>query len=158
VTVEIERRFVAESPPPAEALGPGQRMRQGYLTDDGEVAVRVRITDAAAVLTIKAGGGLARTEVELPLGTDEAEALWPHTAGRRIEKSRHRIELGGHDALVAEVDLYDGELTGLCTVEVEFDSEDAAAAFAPPDWFGREVTGDSRWSNAALARHGLPPT
>jgi CYTH domain-containing protein len=39
---------------------------------------------------------------------------------------------------------------------VEFDSEDDAAAFAPPHWFGREVTGQAGWSNAALARHGLP--
>ncbi|MBI5090120.1 MAG: CYTH domain-containing protein, partial [Actinobacteria bacterium] len=144
--------------PPADVLGAGQRMRQGYLTDDGDVAVRIRITDDAAVLTIKAGGGLSRTEVELPVDRSDADALWPHTAGRRIDKTRHRVALGGADqqGLVAEVDLYDGDLAGLCTVEVEFDSEADASAFEPPAWFGREVTGDPRWSNAALARHGLP--
>jgi CYTH domain-containing protein len=156
MTVEIERRFVAEQAPSTDMLGPPRHMRQGYLTDDGPVSVRIRIVDDTGVLTIKAGDGLARTEVELPLGTDEADALWPHTEGRRVEKSRHRVELEGPGALVAEVDLYGGELTGLCTVEVEFDSEQDAAAFEPLDWFGREVTGDRRWSNAALARHGLP--
>jgi CYTH domain-containing protein len=153
---EIERRFVLDTPPPADALGPGRRMRQGYLTDDGAVTVRVRISDETHVLTIKAGDGLTRTEVEVPLDTDQAEALWPHTAGRRIEKTRHRVELGGTDGPIAEVDLYAGDLAGLCTVEVEFDSEVAATAFDPPGWFGREVTGERRWSNAALARHGLP--
>jgi len=39
---------------------------------------------------------------------------------------------------------------------VEFGSEDEARAFAPPSWFGREVTGEAGWSNSALARHGLP--
>jgi CYTH domain-containing protein len=36
-------------------------------------------------------------------------------------------------------------------VEVEFDSEPAAAAFTPPAWFGPEITGDSRYSNRVLA-------
>ncbi|MGD9995916.1 MAG: CYTH domain-containing protein [Ilumatobacteraceae bacterium] len=157
MTTEIERRFVAVDPPPGELLGPGERMRQGYLTDDGPVTVRIRITDAASVLTIKAGSGLSRTEIEVPLSRADAEELWPHTSGRRIEKTRHRVMLSDRDGgSVAEVDLYDGGLAGLCTVEVEFDSEADAAEFRPLDWFGREVTGDARWTNAALARHGRP--
>ena len=58
---------------------------------------------------------------------------------------------------VAELDVYEGTLAGLLTVEVEFDSEDTAQQFAPPEWFGREVTDQEQWSNAALARHGLLP-
>ena len=57
---------------------------------------------------------------------------------------------------MADVDVYAGALAGLCTAEVEFDSEDEAGAFTPPTWFGREVTGERAWSNAALARDGLP--
>ena len=41
-------------------------------------------------------------------------------------------------------------------LEVEFASEDAAAAFAPPDWVGRELTGDRAYANQSLALHGLP--
>ena len=59
-------------------------------------------------------------------------------------------------SLVAEVDLFEGELAGLCIVEVEFDSVEASGAFAPPPWFGREVTGVAGWSNAELARRGRP--
>jgi CYTH domain-containing protein len=39
----------------------------------------------------------------------------------------------------------------LVVVEVEFASVDEALAFSPPDWFGPDVTGDSRYRNAALA-------
>jgi adenylate cyclase len=153
VASEIERKWVAGQAPPPEQLGAGVPLRQGYLAEEGTVTVRVRITDEQAVLTVKAGAGLARTEVEVPLDHDEAAELWAHTEGRRIEKVRHRVDVDGG---VAEVDLYGGSLEGLCTVEVEFGSEQAAEAFAAPGWFGREVTGDARWSNAALARHGLP--
>ena len=57
---------------------------------------------------------------------------------------------------MAEVDRYGGELAGLWTVEVEFESEEAAADFSPPPWFGPELTDVDGWSNAALARHGRP--
>jgi adenylate cyclase len=153
VPVEIERAFVADRRPDAELLGPGVPLRQGYVASEGEVEVRLRITADDAVLTIKSGGGLTRDEVELTVATSDAEALWPLTQGRRIAKHRHRVAVGEQ---VAEVDVYGDALEGLCRIEVEFDSEAAAAAFDPPAWFGREVTGDERWRNASLARHGRP--
>jgi CYTH domain-containing protein len=156
MTIEIERKFVLDEIPGAEVLGPGEPLRQGYIAEEDEVAVRIRISEQAATLTVKAGSGLSRTEVEKAISREEAEALWPHTLGRRIEKTRHRVALDEPGDRVADVDVYAGALSGLCTAEVEFDSEDDAAAFAPPDWFGREVTGQAGWSNAALARHGLP--
>lgn len=153
MTTEIERKFLVIDVPGPDVLGPGLRLRQGYLAEDGEVQVRVRITGASAVVTVKAGRGLTRTEVEVPIGPQEAEALWPYTAGRRIEKVRHRVDLGTHHA---EVDIYEGELLGLCTAEVEFGSEGEAGRFHPPAWFGRDVTVDAGWDNASLARHGIP--
>lgn len=150
---EIERAFVADHRPDPELLGPGVPLRQGYVASEGDVEVRLRIAEDRAVLTIKSGGGLTRDEVELTVGEADAEALWPLTAGRRIAKHRHRVPIG---ELIAEVDVYGDTLAGLCRIEVEFDSEQAATAFDPPAWFGREVTGDERWRNASLARHGRP--
>ena len=129
-------------------------LRQGYLAEEGDVEVRIRITPHAATVTVKAGTGVARTEVDVVIGADQAEDLWPHTVGRRIDKTRHRVPLDESAGLVAEVDVYAGALAGLWVVEVEFGSEAAAAAFDPPAWFGRELTGERGWSNAALARHG----
>jgi adenylate cyclase len=153
MAAEIERAFVVEHLPPDLRLGPGDHLRQGYLAEEAGTQVRLRITAAAATLTIKAGGGLVRTEVELPVPADDAEALWELTAGRRIDKVRHRVDV---DDVTAEVDVYGGELEGLVRAEVEFPSEAEAATFDPPAWFGTEVTDDPRWSNASLARHGRP--
>lgn len=153
MATEIERKFVVTDVPGAELLGPGVRLRQGYLAEDGPVQVRVRISDAAAVLTVKAGRGLSRTEVEVPVARGEAEALWVHTEGRRIEKVRYRVRAGGHDV---DVDVYGGTLEGLCTAEVEFGSEEEAGRYEPPAWFGPEVTTEAGWDNASLSRHGRP--
>jgi adenylate cyclase len=156
MTIEIERKFVLSHIPGVDVLGRGEALRQGYVAEEGDVAVRVRIGEQAATLTVKAGVGLSRTEVEVAITPDQAEALWPHTAGRRITKTRHRVEHSDLADRIADVDVYAGALAGLCTAEVEFDSERAAGEFSPPDWFGREVTGEPGWTNSALARHGLP--
>ena len=156
VTIEIERKFVLSEIPRAGVLGTGEALRQGYVAEEDDVAVRVRITERAATLTVKAGRGLTRTEVEVAISRDDAEALWPHTEGRRIDKTRHRVAHGDLGDRVADIDVYAGALAGLCTAEVEFGSEDDARAFSPPSWFGREVTGEAGWSNSALARYGLP--
>jgi adenylate cyclase len=150
--IEIERRFLVDAVP--EPLPRPSRIVQGYLMTS-PAAVRVRSADGSYTLTIKSGSGLRRTEIERPLDAAEFDALWEVATDLRIEKRRHRIELG-HGA-VAELDLFDGDLAGRRLVEVEFDDESAAASFEPPEWFGREVTTDPRFTNAALAEHGWPP-
>lgn len=149
---EIERKFrVAEVP---SDLGRGAPLRQAYVALDGAVEVRVRSDGADHRLTVKGGTGLERAEVELPIDAGAFGELWALAGGRHVEKTRHRIDLGG---ATAELDLYAGDLAGLAVVEVEFPSREAADAFVPPAWFGVELTGRSGWSNADLARHGAPP-
>jgi CYTH domain-containing protein len=149
--IEIERRFLVDVLP--EPLPRPCRIVQGYLMTS-PAAVRVRSADGVFTLTIKSGSGLRRTEIERSLDAAEFDALWEVATDLRIEKRRHRIELGG--GAVAELDLFDGDLGGRRLVEVEFDNQDDAASFVPPDWFGREVTTDSRFTNASLARVGWP--
>jgi CYTH domain-containing protein len=153
--IEIERRFLVGRVP--DDLPTPIRIEQAYLVTE-PVSVRVRRRSGhdleARILTIKAGSGLARTEIERELTDEEFDALWHQPTELRIEKRRHEIDLGnGH---TAELDLFDGELAGRVLVEVEFPDTDAAARFDPPDWFGTEVTDDGRYTNAALARHGWP--
>jgi adenylate cyclase len=152
---EIERKWLLDAPPRWPADHPARRIEQGYVAlDDGGAEVRVRRAGEELTLTIKSAPGLVRVEEELPLSEQEFESLWTLTEGRRIVKTRHLIALEG--GLTAEVDVYEDALSGLVTAEVEFDSEDASAAFDPPDWLGREVTGDKRYANRSLAVDGAP--
>jgi adenylate cyclase len=153
---EIERKFlVAELPRDIDG-GPAEAVEQGYLaiTDDG-LEVRVRRRGDRFLLTIKKGSGAVRVEEELEIERERFARLWPLTQGRRLEKIRHVIPAPG--GLALEVDVYRGEVEGLVTVEVEFASEEDAAAFEPPSWFGLEVTEDPRYKNRWLACNGLPP-
>jgi adenylate cyclase len=153
--MEIERKFLLDEVP--DALGDGLEIDQGYLavSEDG-VEVRVRRYGDARTLTVKSGPAHVRTEEELEIDERRFEALWPLTEGRRIVKTRHRVDLG--DGLTAEVDVYGGAHEGLAVAEVEFPDEDASDGFQAPDWVGREVTGDSRYANQRLALNGPPPT
>ncbi len=151
---EIERKFLVASMPSDGEVRRRRAIAQGYLAMDDRSEVRLREIDDRRVLTVKGGSGLIRDEVEVELLPAQFDALWPATAGRRLSKSRLEIPLG---ELVAELDVYEEELAGLATVEVEFPSEEHAAAFRPPGWFGAEVTGDPRYRNQALAVRGRPP-
>jgi adenylate cyclase len=147
---EIERKFLVPRVPPH--VGTGEAIRQGYLTSTREIGATVRVrlvNDSHAFLTIKSGSGINRIEVELPLTIDQFETLWPLTAGRRVVKTRYEIVLPAKRR--ADFDVYEGHLSGLMTVEVEFDSEAEARRFVAPSWFGQEVTGDPRFQNATLA-------
>lgn len=156
--VEIERKFlVARVPPLADD---GRVLRQGYLASEDAVTVRIRDDDGHHRLTVKGGRGTVRTEVEVDLTPVQFDALWPLTAGRRVEKVRRLVRLDhaddGHDAPRAELDEFRGVLEGRWLVEVEFDDVARAAAFVPPEWFGADVTDDERFTNLALSRGGWP--
>jgi CYTH domain-containing protein len=148
---EIERKFKVEALP-EHLLGPGSAIRQGYLSI-APVEIRLRAQDAGHELTVKSLGGLRRVEVALPLTPEQFDELWP-LATAFVEKTRHRVGLADG---VADLDVYGGKLEGLRVVEVEFDSEERAGSFAPPDWFGDEITNDSRFRNAALAQADKAP-
>jgi len=94
-----------------------------------------------------------RQEAEFMMSPQSFQRLWPLTQGRRLQKVRYDIE---HADLVWEVDVYQKKMAGLKVVEIEFASEEEAAAFVVPVWFGREVTRDERYKNKNLALSGTP--
>ena len=55
----------------------------------------------------------------------------------------------GDTGLVWEIDEYHGPFEGHATAEVELPEEDHP--FPRPEWLGKEVTDDHRFSNLALA-------
>jgi adenylate cyclase len=154
MATEIERKFLLTEIPATLRFARGEAIKQGYLALDGDTEVRLRTGSKPPRLTIKSGRGEVRTEVELPVEGRDAQALWDLTDGRRIEKTRRVMRVGGVEA---EVDEYGGDLQGLVVVEVEFPDEQAAGAFQAPPWFGRELTGETAYANRSLACDGRPP-
>ena len=151
---EIERKFLVQAKP--EGAHEGVPILQGYLPLDREDAeLRIRRKGDTCEVAVKGGHGLTRREDEVEIGAGAFDALWPLTEGRRIEKTRYEIPF--HDVTV-DLDEYGGELAGLLVAEVEFRSEEESERFQPPDWCGREVTDETRYSNAELAAKGLPAT
>ncbi|WP_208875368.1 CYTH domain-containing protein [Streptomyces sp. PBH53] len=152
--VEIERKFLVDSLDAVNGTDPVP-VRQGYLARGEGEEVRVRRQGEEFTLTVKRGSGLTRSECEIPLGPEQFQELWPATEGARVTKSRYAVALP--DGRTAHVDVFDGRLLGLATVEVEFPSESEARAFDPPAWFGAEVTEDARYANRALSSaDGVP--
>lgn len=152
---EIERKFLVATLPDPATMRAGTRIEQGYVAISERTEVRLRRAGGRMTLTAKRGEGETRAEHEIALYKEQFEAMWPLTASRRLIKQRHLVSLG-EDGPTAEVDVYEGALAGLATVEVEFTSAEEGRMFEPPDWFGAELTGDPAYANQSLAAHGLP--
>ena len=151
---EIERKFLVSNLPDLSKAKKAL-VRQGYLTaPDDSTELRLRQKNDAYFLTLKGVGGLVRVEREAEITADQFETFWPETEGRRVEKERYTGHLP--DGLVFELDVFSGDLAPLRLVEVEFTSEEQAKGYVPPDWFGADVTADTRYKNKTMAIHGVP--
>lgn len=169
---EIERKFIIDptSSTFAREVLAGKSLddfdhttlRQGYLAirDDGSEERIRSFGDMYFEHTIKSGGDLVRDEKNTPLNREDFAALWPRTAGARVKKTRYRIPYQG---VVLELDIYHGQLAGLCVGEVEFSGEDetaaraAADAFGTPAWAQHDITTDGRFKNKRLATSSAIP-
>lgn len=151
--MEIERKFLVDEVPDLEGRE-RVRIEQGYLTlADAGAEVRLRRKGDELLLTVKGGKGRERAEVEVNLTQEQFAELWELTEDMRLVKTRVTVRLGD---LEVELDLFGGALDGLIVAEVEFPDEASADSFEPPDWFGREVTGDDAYLNESLATRGAP--
>jgi adenylate cyclase len=150
VGVEIERKFLVTSDAWRIGAEPS-RIRQAYLVRDPSRSVRIRDEDGRITLTIKGPGtgaaGMTRDEFEYQIPSGDADGLFALCEPGLIDKTRHRVVVGGR---TWEVDEFHGRLAPLVVAEVELDDEGADVAL--PDWAGREVTGDPAYSNGALSR------
>src|SRR5436190_15699476 len=148
-TREIERKYLLKRLP--EDLNRWRRyvIAQGYLaTEPAGRQVRLRKKGKTASLTFKVGRGRSREEREIKLSSKQFAALWPATAGRRLRKLRYEIPWKN---LLIEIDIYRRRHSGLVVAEVEFPDRATCRKFKAPSWFGREVTGETRYSNVRLA-------
>lgn len=149
--MEIERKFLIEVIPSSLESYPAKHITQGYISRSP--AIRVRDTDGRTRLTVKGKGRLAHEEFELDISREAYERLLKKADGIIIKKTRYLIPCPPY---TVELDVFEGELSPLTVAEVEFPSVEEAEAFCPPDWFGREVTCDKRFSNANMTVEGRP--
>jgi CYTH domain-containing protein len=95
----------------------------------------------------------ARPIVTIYLTLAEYELLGALPA-RELVKRRYHLPLGGR---YWSLDVFEGALQGLETIECEADDAETLAALAPPDWALREVTHLPQWQCGALAMAGRIP-
>lgn len=147
--MEIERKFTVKKLPDLKQYK-YHIMEQGYLNTDP--VVRVRKEDDSYYLTYKGKGLLAREEYNLPLN----EASWIHliekSDGIIIRKKRYLIPYNNY---IIELDVFGAPYENLVIAEVEFETEQEAELFQPPDWFAEDVTLDRRYHNSNLSKEVL---
>ncbi len=154
MAIEIERKYRITHMTDME-LPPGVAIEQGYLAT-GTHTVRVRLRGESAFVTIKcplleasSTDALACQEFEYDIPVEDARAMLS-TVPDHIAKARHVFDSG------VELDIFRGPHDGL--ILAEFESADGAHAPAIPGIEWVEVTADRRYSNAWMAKHGVPPT
>ena len=172
---EIERVWVLRAMPaiPTDESVEVWEIEQGYLAPEASTEAELarlgfpegrlrRVVEPSGAErffhTVKRGAGVVREETEREITRAEFEATWPHTRGRRLAKTRHRVREGG---LVWEVDRFrDLRVGDAPLVMVEVELSDAAERFEMPSWIAplvvREVSEDPRYRNSALAMRGVP--
>jgi CYTH domain-containing protein len=122
----------------------GEHGRSSYIVIEGDRSHLVLVLEAP---------GSARVEERTEVPRRHAEALLNVCAGRvTLERSRVTID-GGGEVLIDRM-THPGLLD---TVSVEFDDPDQAAAFAPPVWFGLEITAEPSYERQVIALNVLPP-
>jgi adenylate cyclase len=169
---EIERKFLVD-----EKNLPDLKHRdyhdiiQGYIQNiGGQYIYRLRqvlfATADGDVLgdryyqTIKGKGSKTREEYEIPIFKPQFSVMWRLCNNISLHKFRYLLTEFDvkDDGIPKEVflDVYKNELSGLYTVEVEFENEEDCDAYVPEAWFGEEVTEDGAYSNFRLAIDGRP--
>ena len=148
--MEIERKWLIAGFP-AEGTFPllcEKQTQQGYISTRPVVRIRKSEAQDGArrfVLCFKGEGTLAREEIE----TDIDEALFARLTaftGKNLVKKHYRAYRlpDGHVLEVSCVD--EGTPDSFFYAEVEFESVQAAEAFAPPAVLGEEKTYDPAFS------------
>ncbi|NOR51427.1 MAG: CYTH domain-containing protein [Gammaproteobacteria bacterium] len=143
---EIERKFLIDLDILGE-LTDGMSIKQGYIATQDYTAVRVRIKDANAWLSLKGKvTGISRLEFEYPIPVAEAEEIMTKLcSGGIVEKTRYELKVNNH---LWEIDIFSGDNEGLVVAEVELEDEDEPLEL--PEWIVQEVTEELRYYNVNL--------
>jgi CYTH domain-containing protein len=156
--MEIERKFLIEKLPDLSEAFDVWKIEQAYLAD--KPTLRIRKKNDEYILTYKNRKKTDETgletvasvneEIEIPLPESIYEHLLQKKMGHIVKKTRYLFRLDDDHKI--ELDIFEGRLEGLIMAEVEFTDVADANSFVPPKWFGKEVSGDKRYTNKSLSK------
>lgn len=150
MAIEIERKYLVINDEWRVHVQRSVTFHQGYLSNNKEASVRIRIEGEQANINVKGMVvGLQRPEYEyaIPL-TDAKEMLNQLCAKPQIEKTRHYVSVDGK---TWEVDEFHSDNQGLIVAEIELNAVDEI--FTQPNWAGKEVSGIERYYNVNLTKY-----
>lgn len=149
---EIEKKYVLHSYPEDLDIVETQEIHQTYLATSESETLRVRklVIDGQQQFTMthKAGKGLVREETEFDIGAGIYEQLIGKLDVIPLIKTRKKVKWNHYQF---DLDIYHNTVQpDLITIEIEFAEEADVQHFQKPDWFGEDVTGESRYVNSVL--------
>lgn len=156
--MEIEKKYLVPKLPELSADCEKWEIEQYYLCS--KPTIRIRKKNEEYILTYKnhrpdktADLSLCvADEVEMPLTAEAFEHLKAKSDGIGICKTRYRIP---YEKYTIELDVFHEDYEGFCMAEVEFPTIDESTSFCPPDWFGKDVSGDVHYTNSYLSKKNL---
>lgn len=131
-------------------------IEQTYINFSPEIRVRNINEGEQYVFCLKYGltkDGVQRNEVETQVTREEYLELIKKKEGNTIYKTRYQLLADGE---IVAIDIFEGDLSGLAYMEIEFANMDEALAYETPDWVIKDVTDDVNYKNGHLARFGIP--
>ena len=156
--MEIEKKYLVKNVPRELEEYPHDEIEQAYLCTYPTLRIRKKGHKYIFTYKNKVSGAADKLnvadEIEAELDFEAYEHLFNKADGHPVRKTRYRIPYAGK---TIELDVFHGDHRGLVLAEVEFDSIEEGESFIPPEWFGEDVSGDIRFTNAYMAMHdGIP--
>jgi adenylate cyclase len=150
--IELELTYLARELPTDLATKPSKMLVDVYYpASDPHPLVRIRQKGDSYEITKKvmASGtdSSHMLEYTIKLTREEFDAL-SAAPGKRVAKRRYDYEFEGRKA---EIDVFDGELSGLVVVDFEFTDRDDQLAFQMPGFCLADVTQEAFIAGGKLA-------
>lgn len=150
--IEIERTYLAKYLPEGLLQAEHKTIIDIYLPQTvPHPTLRLRQNGASYELTkkkpISGTDSSIQQEQTIDLNQHEFEAI-SHIPGKRVAKQRYYYR---HQGTVYEFDIFQGELSGLVLIDVEFETETAMQQFPLPDFCLVDVTQEAFIAGGVLA-------
>ncbi|MEI7562845.1 MAG: hypothetical protein WCJ39_03960 [bacterium] len=145
--IERERTFIAKSLPIQLKSCNKKQIIDVYIPGkDGMAQLRARKKGDNYELTKKVplqeGNNAVQAETTIPINQEEFDYLYTYLPCK-IKKERYEYQ---ENTIIYEIDIFQGHLSGLALVDVEFEEERQMNNFIPPKFLGKEVTHDKKFA------------